>query len=186
MIRVIVADDQPLILDNIVSKIKSIHSEIEIIATATDGIHAYELISTLKPDIVFTDIRMPGLDGIELIRRCRAENAAKYFVLISGYQKFEYARQALQLNVVEYLLKPITLHSISEIIQKLVEKIQIDNSKTLNDIFRNLLISENISELTLPIKPISFIYFFIGKILSTRTLIVECCLSKYHCSFISY
>ena len=66
-----------------------------------------EKILAEKPDIVITDIKMPGISGLEMIKKCRENNIKSHFIIVSGYQEFEYAKQAIEYKADEYLLKPI-------------------------------------------------------------------------------
>jgi two-component system response regulator YesN len=118
-VKVVIAEDKPLILRNIREKILRSAPDIEVVGEATDGQSALALIEALRPDIVFTDIRMPVIDGLQLIARVRETNPGLHFVIISGYDEFEYARQAMKLNVSDYLLKPVRQEEIDEIVQKL-------------------------------------------------------------------
>lgn len=118
MINVIVAEDKHPILRNIVKKINSYSPNIQVIGEATDGLTALELCINLKPHIVFTDIRMPGIDGLHLITQLKKANPNTIFIIISGFNDFEYAREAMRLGVTEFLLKPVTQQAIDAILDK--------------------------------------------------------------------
>lgn len=126
MINVIVAEDQQLILKDLCNKISKSDNNINIIATALNGADAYEKIIKFKPDIVFTDINMPILNGIDMIEKLKKENIDSRFVIISGYKDFEYARSAIKIGVDEYLLKPILTDDIKKIINNLKSKISME------------------------------------------------------------
>lgn len=117
MMNVIVVEDKHPILRSIVRKIENYHSELRIIGEATDGLSALEMILRLKPSIVITDIRMPGMDGLQLITQVKAELPDTIFVILTGYNEFDYARQALKLGVTEYLLKPITQEAMNDMLE---------------------------------------------------------------------
>ena len=85
---------------------------------AADGNTAYEMIQEKKPDIVITDIRMPGLNGVELMRKTRENGIQVEFILVSGYRDFEYARSAVQLGALDYLLKPINKEELNRVLEK--------------------------------------------------------------------
>ena len=91
-------------------------------ATANDGISALALIEELHPDIVITDIRMPGYDGIELIEKAKALNPRIDFIIISGYRHFNYAQKAIRFGVEDYLLKPLKALEINQTLRKMTEK----------------------------------------------------------------
>ena len=87
-----------------------------------DGRAAYEKAAELQPDILFTDIKMPFLSGLEVISRLKAENRQIHTVIISGYRDFEFAREAMKLGVDEYLLKPLSADDISYVLSELKER----------------------------------------------------------------
>ena len=108
MIRVIIADDEKLICRLVQALADWDSLGMEVAGTAENGLEALQLVEALEPDILITDIRMPGCDGLELIRRAkelRPRNLKLW--IISGYAHFEYAQSAIQFGVGNYLLKPI-------------------------------------------------------------------------------
>ena len=122
MCRVIIADDEPKVLLLIKSLIQWEELGLELVATANDGISALALIEELHPDIVITDIRMPGYDGIELIEKAKALNPRIDFIIISGYRHFNYAQKAIRFGVEDYLLKPLKALEINQTLRKMTEK----------------------------------------------------------------
>ena len=122
MCRVIIADDEPKVLLLIRNLIQWEELGLELVATANDGISALDLIEELHPDIVITDIRMPGYDGIELIERAKALDSRIDFIIISGYRHFNYAQKAIRFGVEDYLLKPLKALEINQTLRKMTEK----------------------------------------------------------------
>ena len=104
---VIVAEDEELLLTNLVQKIQKADPDFLVAGTAQTGDQALALVEKLSPDLVITDIRMPKINGLELIAMTREIHKNMKFVVISGYKEFEYAHQALQYGVEDYLLKPV-------------------------------------------------------------------------------
>ena len=84
---------------------------------AYDGKTALQNIESLQPDIVFTDVRMPGLNGLELIARAKTLVPQCLFVIISGYNEFDYARKALRLGVLDYIDKPVNLEKLDAVLK---------------------------------------------------------------------
>jgi two-component system response regulator YesN len=121
--RVIIADDEPKIIELIRQLGHWEELEIEIIEECHTGRQAYESIIEKCPDFVLSDIKMPGYDGIELIRKVREQNPEPLFVLISGYRHFEYARSAISLNVIDYLLKPIDAVQLNDTLTRVCRRI---------------------------------------------------------------
>lgn len=122
MYRVVIADDEPKVSKLIKALIDWDGLGLELVGTAGDGIAALELIESQKPDIVITDIRMPGYDGIELISRAKSLYPEMDVVIISGYRHFDYAQQAIRFGVEDYLLKPLKEVEINGTLRKLTEK----------------------------------------------------------------
>ncbi|HHW49791.1 MAG TPA: response regulator [Clostridiaceae bacterium] len=107
MLKAIIVDDEKLICELIKRAIDWKEIGIEIVAEASSGSRAYDLILEHHPEIVITDIRMPGMDGISLIKKTVENQIECNFVIISGYKDFEYAKGAIKFGVKDYLLKPI-------------------------------------------------------------------------------
>lgn len=122
MCRVLIADDEPKVLLLIKNLIEWDALGLELVATASDGVSALTAIGELRPDIVITDIRMPGYDGIELIGRAKEMNQAIDFIIISGYRHFDYAQRAIRFGVEDYLLKPLKAVEINQTLRKMIEK----------------------------------------------------------------
>ncbi|MDY3918229.1 MAG: response regulator [Candidatus Limivivens sp.] len=121
--RLIIADDEPKIIDLIRQLGHWEELDITIIDECRTGRQAYESILRNNPDFVLSDIRMPGYDGIELIKKVREVNPEPLFILISGYRHFEYARSAVSLNVMDYLLKPVDEKQLNETLTRVCRRI---------------------------------------------------------------
>lgn len=117
--KVIVADDEKLIAKNISRKIEQANDSFQVVALAGTGLEAYELTQQLLPDVVFSDIKMPEMDGIELIAQLEKHHPSVLTVIVSGYNDFEYARSAIQHRASDYLLKPINPQELSRTLNKL-------------------------------------------------------------------
>jgi len=99
-----------------------ISDRYEVVGAAQNGKQALEMIQTIKPDVVFTDIKMPYMNGISMIKAIQALNLNVEIVIISAYEEFETARQAISLGVREYLIKPVTIEEMEEVLKKLEMK----------------------------------------------------------------
>ena len=86
----------------------------EVIGEAENGVEALELLETLEPDLILTDIKMPMISGLDLAEKVREIRPATQMVILSGYDSFEYARKAINYNIISYLLKPISSSELSE------------------------------------------------------------------------
>src|SRR5580704_9511218 len=104
-ITAIIVDDEQLACDELRYLLKE-YADLELLATAHNGLEALKLIEDLEPDIAFLDVQMPGLDGLGVIRKLKEKNIPlPYFVLATAYD--QYALEAFRLEALDYLLKPI-------------------------------------------------------------------------------
>lgn len=128
MYKVMLIDDERIILDGISQMIDWSSLNTELIGTAQNGIEAYERIKEKLPDIVVSDIRMPGMDGLELVAATHASHPHIRFVLLSGFGEFDYASKAMQYGVKHYLLKPTNENKIAEALTEIVEDLDRNES----------------------------------------------------------
>ena len=122
MIRVVVADDEEKVCQLICKLIHWDELDMQLIGTASNGIEALQIIEAERPDLVLTDIRMPGYDGMELLKRARIQNPDIEFIIISGYSHFEYAQTAIRYGVSDYILKPINEEGLNATLQKVRQR----------------------------------------------------------------
>ena len=128
MINVLLADDEPLLLRSLKMTIEGLDGEYRVIGTASDGRQALEMTEELVPDVVFTDIRMPVLDGLQFAEEIKKRSLPSRIVLISGYKEFEYAKKAITLGVEDYLIKPINPLMLQKLLTKMKEELKRDIS----------------------------------------------------------
>lgn len=118
MYRLVVIDDEYLVVEGIKAMIARQKLEYEVVGCAYDGIHGLETVRKYCPDLVITDIRIPGLDGLSLIEEAKEFCPDTAFVVISGYSEFEYARRALSLGVKGYIDKPISIGKLKNVLER--------------------------------------------------------------------
>lgn len=121
--KLLIADDEVQIRTGIAEGIDWSAFDIHHVYTAANGIEAWELYNLHRPDIVITDIRMPGLDGLELSRKIKEKTPSAAIILLSGYSDFQYAREAIQIGVADYELKPVKLRSLIEMVRAAQRKL---------------------------------------------------------------
>ena len=114
--RVLLADDEAEIRQGISRKIDWAAQGFELAGEAENGAEALELAEQIRPDVVLTDIKMPFMDGLELCRRLRRELPAAKLVVFSGFDDFEYARQAVSMGVSEYIMKPVNARELENVL----------------------------------------------------------------------
>lgn len=127
MLKAVVFDDEKIVLMALKEVIDWGSYGIELVGTADNGINALQLFRDLRPDIVITDIRMPGMDGLELIETISLESSSTMFIVFSGFNEFEYVRRAIGLGVVDYLEKPVTVNKIKSAIEKIIKRFAHEN-----------------------------------------------------------
>lgn len=123
MYTIIVADDEEEIRRALIRRVDWESVGFSVIGEAENGVEALELVEKLNPDLLLTDIRMPFISGIELARQVREVRPATQIAFLSGHDDFSYAQQAIQYNIISYLLKPISAMELTEELRKMKEKI---------------------------------------------------------------
>lgn len=114
MYSLLVVDDEIRQREAVIKSVDWGKAGFNVIGDAENGIEALELLEKLEPDLILTDIKMPLMTGLELASKVREIRPATKFVILSGYDDFEYAQEAFKYNVIRYLLKPISASELSE------------------------------------------------------------------------
>lgn len=130
MYKVVIVDDEQSVRERLISLINRMKEDYEIIATYENGYDAL-FCSSLNPDILITDIKMPYVDGIELIKQLKLSLPLLKSVIISGFDSFTYAQKAISLGVVGYLTKPISFQDLKETLDAI--KNSLDSQFTINN-----------------------------------------------------
>lgn len=133
MIRTIIVDDEYWVCQLICDLIDWNSYGFEIVGQAYNGEEALASISSQKPDLVFTDVRMPGLSGLELIEKCQPLSPDTKFVIISGHSEFEYAKSAMQNGALGYLLKPVDPEELTDLLSSIKSSFSSVQRKALED-----------------------------------------------------
>ncbi|GLX68433.1 response regulator transcription factor [Paenibacillus glycanilyticus] len=145
MYKVILVDDEPLILLGLVNLINWNEMGLEVIGQCSDGAEALELLSRTSAHILITDIRMPVLTGLELIETMNEKQMNVKYIVLSGYDDFEYVKKAIALGIENYLLKPVSVIELESTLQNIIQKIeseiykQIDFRQGMNILKDNIL-----------------------------------------------
>lgn len=121
MYKVLIVDDEYWALQGVRNSFPWDKYGFEVVATATQAMEAYEYIKKLEPDVVFTDVCMPEMTGIELCRKSRDEGYPPLFVFVSGYDDYKYTREAIINGAFDYCLKPIDEEETDKILRRLKE-----------------------------------------------------------------
>ncbi len=132
MLKVVVADDEKLQREGIARHVPWQDLRMELVGCARDGEEALALIERYGADILITDIQMPRLNGLELSAKAREQYPSLKIIIISGYEEFEYARSAIELNAYSYMLKPIGIRQLIEKLVQLGDRLELQNKSEAN------------------------------------------------------
>ncbi len=135
MYRAIIVDDEPEIRNGIIDLVDFEKYGFKIVGSAENGIDGLELAEELKPDLVITDVRMPFMDGLEMAKQIREILPLVSIIVISGFDEFEYAHKAMQINITEYVLKPVTAEELCKVLEKVKNRMD-ENLKQKRDLIR--------------------------------------------------
>ncbi|MBO4679731.1 MAG: response regulator [Lachnospiraceae bacterium] len=128
MTNVYIADDEVWITLGLKKLLEKLNMDVYVVGTANNGLTAKEEIAMFKPDVVFTDIRMPGLSGLELLQAIPEVSPDTKVVIISGYAEFSYAKEAVQHHAYDYLLKPIKEEDLARVMSSLTSEASEEES----------------------------------------------------------
>lgn len=124
MYKVVLIDDEYIILEGLRRVVKWADYGCTVVGTGEDAASGAELIRREKPDIVFTDIRMPGQDGLTMLAGLRSEFPDMQVAVLTGFREFSYAQEAIRLGVTRYLLKPSKMEEINEALAAMTAKLK--------------------------------------------------------------
>lgn len=117
MYKIMIADDEPIVLDSLKTFPWSDH-QCCVTCFAENGLNALHTLESEKVDILISDIRMPGMNGLELSKAVKERSPETEIILLTGYAEFEYAKQALSLGIRQYLLKPFRFEDIESALMR--------------------------------------------------------------------
>ncbi|MGG0717977.1 response regulator [Robertmurraya massiliosenegalensis] len=177
MIKVVIADDEEKVCQLIMNLVNWEPLDMQVVGVAHNGIEALNKVTECKPDLIITDIRMPGCDGLELIRLAKKVKEDLDFIVISGYRHFEYAQNAIKYGVGDYLLKPIKKDELTtalgkmknrflsrteqlDNVERLRNRLKSDSDKLRNNFFTEILLNKNTVVHDLTINQMNDTYHF--------------------------
>lgn len=143
MKTVVVVEDEYRTRNGIRNLIPKLNENFKVVGEAEDGKEGIEIINSLQPDIVFSDIKMPKIDGLRMIEDVIALNLHPIFVVITGFADFEFARTSLRLCVSDFLLKPVSTKEMKNLLDKLDKKEtkKEDDNNKFSPFVRDMLIA---------------------------------------------
>lgn len=150
LLKVVIIDDNPLIIQSLEETIDWHSLSCEVVGKSTSGETGRRIIKKLMPEIIISDIRMPGIDGLDMIEFIKPVVPNAKVIVISGYEDFEYANRAIKIGVSDYILKPINNDELSKTIKKVADEIfdhQNENKLKTTIIKENLEHSKNLEHM---------------------------------------
>lgn len=130
--KVILVDDEEEVIDVIERKIHWDMIGFDVVGSANNGVKALELVEKQQPDVVITDIKMPYMDGLELSRRLNNDYQNIHIIIFTGFDEFEYAKEAVHLEIEEYMLKPINALELSDCLKRVKNSLDKEREEKLN------------------------------------------------------
>ncbi|MGN0301181.1 MAG: response regulator, partial [Lachnospiraceae bacterium] len=134
MYRIMLTDDEGIVLNSLTFLVeKNFEGQFEI-ETAKSGRAAIETAEHFRPDVIFMDIQMPGINGIDAMREIREFLPGVIFIVLTAYDKFDYAKEAINLGVMEYINKPFNQQAIVDVINQAVKELDLRREKRRNEL----------------------------------------------------
>ena len=131
MYTLLLVDDEEEVTQIIAKKVKWNELGFSVVGHANNGLKALEMLEEIQPDVVMTDIRMPYMDGLELCGQIREKYPATKLVLFTGFDDFEYAKEAVHLEIEEYILKPVNANELSDCLTRLKDALDKEREEKL-------------------------------------------------------
>lgn len=153
MVRILICDDEGIVQESLKFMIQKSFGDLCEIESAKNGRRAIELAESFGPDIIFMDIQMPGINGIEAMKEIREEKKNIIFIVLTAYDKFEYTQKSIDIGVMSYLTKPINRDTLTEVLTKAIRETKERKEKAKND----LKVKEKL-EVVVPMIENGFIY----------------------------
>ncbi|SFM27385.1 Two-component response regulator, YesN/AraC family, consists of REC and AraC-type DNA-binding domains [Paenibacillus sp. 1_12] len=128
LIKVLIIDDEPKVRKALHTLLNLSDYGVDIIGEAETGIQGLKLMEDLEPDLIFLDIVMPVMDGLEVLAHLQRKQVYKHIIIVSGFDDFNYAKQAISFNVIDYILKPFDLEDVECAMKKTVERMNLQKT----------------------------------------------------------
>lgn len=135
MLKVFLVEDEIVMREGIKNHVEWEKEGFEFAGEASDGELAFPMIQNVKPDILITDIKMPFMDGLELSRLVKKEQPDIKIVILSGFDEFQFAKQAIEIGVTDYILKPVTSSQLLEKLHRIADGIEEEKSREKTALF---------------------------------------------------
>lgn len=130
MLKVLVVEDEEMIRKGIVLAVDWAALDCVVVGEAADGLQALKAVERYDPSLIITDLKMPNMDGIQMMEALRARGSRAYVIILTAYDSFTYARSALRLGAVDFLLKPFHDGELEAAVIKLRRRMEAEGSGT--------------------------------------------------------
>ena len=130
MYKIVIIDDEPIIVEGLARTMPWDNWKCLVAGVAYDGVEGQKLIRNVRPNLIITDISMPGMNGLAMIAGLKAEFPDMEISILTGFREFEYAQKAIKLGVTRLILKPSTLTEIEEAVKTMVLNLKNKNIRT--------------------------------------------------------
>lgn len=127
--KIVIVEDEIRIREGIINLIKKINGEFEVVGEAENGVEGLQVITEVHPDLIITDIKMPDMDGLEMLKILKEKKSAVKAIVLSAYTEFTYAQQAIKLGVSEYLLKPIAVGELTQSLKNIEMQLEQERNQ---------------------------------------------------------
>ena len=167
MKKLMIVDDEELMRQKLETLVDYSLLGLRLVAQAQDGSEGERLILTHQPDVVITDVVMPGKNGLEMIADLQGKTQAK-FIILSGYQDFDYVREALRLGAADYVLKPVQASELKRVLE--VQPQEEDDNRRYGEIVARVLslVAEEFSDPELSLKSLCANFLFMNETYVSR------------------
>lgn len=168
MFKVLIIDDEPIIRKGLKNVINWKNFECEVCGEAEDGLEGSALIESCLPDIIITDIRMPEVDGLTMLREMKDKVPDSKIIILTGHRNFDYVQEAIKIGAFDFLLKPSKIEELNDVISRAVKEIKFQKERTEEFDKLRVLFNQNI-----PVLREKFLYDVIYEINTSKSEILE-------------
>ena len=127
--KIVIVEDEIRIREGLIKLLGRIDRNYQVVGEADNGKSGLELILSIKPDLIITDVQMPEMDGLEMLRCLQKEGVLPKVIILSAYSEFSYAQQAIKLGVSEYLIKPIMINELTQSLRAVEQQLKAEVEK---------------------------------------------------------
>lgn len=168
MFKVLIIDDEPIIRKGLRNVINWKNFECEVCGEAEDGLAGRALIESCRPDIIITDIKMPEVDGLTMLRDMKDKVPNSKIIILTGHRNFDYVQEALKIGAFDFLLKPSKIEELNDVISRAVKEIKFQKERDEEFDKLRILFDQNI-----PVLREKFLYDVIYEINTSKREILE-------------